>query len=230
MESTKLDSAARFREVVLPMATDARLRQLSTAGGLRWDFEAGYAPLYLKGNWEEPERVRLVLMLAEPGRPDDDESFSTTPDEWFRQAVLAPAQCKPFGTERQDRVFQRRIEWFLRECGFDLGQSREVWSEIIISNTFWLRVAGREGTGGQAWASAAPKEAETYFIKQYLGPMLRCFPTAQIVGAGGKAHARLAKSGVRWTKIGALAPPGCNLRHVRERQAEVAAELRRAWA
>ena len=52
------------------------------------------ATLYLKGNWEQPERVKLVLMLAEPGRP--------------------------FGTEHQNRGFQRRIEWFLGECGFDL--------------------------------------------------------------------------------------------------------------
>ena len=55
-----------LRDVVLPMATDTRLRQLAEDGGLRWDFEAGYAPLYLKGNWEQPERVKLVLMLVVP--------------------------------------------------------------------------------------------------------------------------------------------------------------------
>ena len=57
-----------LRDIVLPMATDTRLRRLAEIGGLRWDFEAGYAPLYLKGNWEQPEQVRLVLMLAEPGQ------------------------------------------------------------------------------------------------------------------------------------------------------------------
>ena len=218
-----------LRDIVLPMATDTRLRRLAESGGLRWEFEAGYAPLYLKGNWEHPERVRLVLMLAEPGRPDWNESFSTNPDEWFRQVVLTPSQCRPFGTEHQDRQFQRRIEWFLGNCGFDLTKSREVWSQIVISNTFWLRVAGRQGTDWQAWASAAPKEAETYFIERYLGPILRCFPKADIVGAGDKANGRLAKTGAPWTRIGALAPPGCNRVHVRERQSEVAEELRKKW-
>lgn len=218
-----------FRDIVLPMATDAQLRRLAIDGGLRWDFESGYAPLYLKGNWEQPERVKLVLMLAEPGRPDEYESFSEDPDEWFRQAVLSPAQCKPFGTERQDRVFQQRIEWFLEECGFELGRSQDVWSQIVISNTFWLRVSGRDGNSRQDWASAAPKDAERYFIERYLDPILRCFSRADIIGAGGKAHARLAKTGVRWTRIGALAPPGCNQRRVREGQARVAAEFRKKW-
>ena len=59
-----------LRDMVLPMATDNRLRRLAEDGGLRWEFEAGYAPLYLKPNREQPERVRLVLMLAEPGRPN----------------------------------------------------------------------------------------------------------------------------------------------------------------
>ena len=222
-------NAVSLRDIILPMATDIRLRRLAEDGGLRWDFKAGYAPLYLKGNWEQPERVKLVLMLAEPGRPDDDESFSAIPEEWFHQAVLSPAQCKPFGTERQNRLFQQRIEWFLDECGFDLGNSHEVWSQVIVSNTFWLRVAGRQGSDRQAWATAAPKEAERYFIEQYLGPMLRCIAGADIVGAGGKAHARLAKTGVRWTKIGALAPLGCNQRRVRERQIQVAADLRKKW-
>ncbi len=216
-----------LRDVILPMATDTQLRQLAEEGGLRWDFEAGYAPLYLKGNWEQPERVKLVLMLAEPGRPDRNKSFSTNPNEWFRQAVLSPSQCRPFGTEHQNRQFQRRIEWFLGECGFDLRQSREIWPQIVISNTFWLRVTGRRGNDRQAWASAAPKEAERYFIERYLGPLLRCFPKANIVGAGNKANSRLAKTGVRWTAIGALAPPGCNHVHVRDRQSQVAEELRR---
>ena len=218
-----------LRDIVLPMATDNRLRRLAEAGGLRWDFEAGYAPLYLKGNWEQPERVKLVLMLAEPGRPDRNKSFSTNPNEWFRQAVLSPLQCRPFGTEHQNRGFQRQIEWFLGESGFDLSKSSEVWSQIVISNTFWLRVAGRRGSDRQAWASTAPKEAETYFIERYLGPILTCFRNADIVGAGRKAKRRLAKTGIRWTEIGALAPPGCYRVHVRERQSMVAARLRRKW-
>ena len=218
-----------LRDVILPMATDSRLRRLAEEGGLRWDFEAGYAPLYLKGNWEQPERVKLVLMLAEPGRPDRNESFSTAPEEWFRQVVHSPSQCSPFGTEHQNRGFQRRIEWFLGKCGFDLSRSREVWSQIVISNTFWLRVAGRRGGDRQAWASAAPKEAEAYFIEQYLSPMLTFFRNADIVGAGGKSHARLARTGIRWTAIGALAPPGCYRVHVREHQSMVAARLRRKW-
>ena len=219
-----------FRDIIVPIATDVRLRKLAEDGGLRWDFDAGYAPLYLKGNWERAERVKLVLMLAELGRPDPSECFSTNPDEWFRQAVLSPSQCRPLGTEHQDRSFQRRIEWFLGECGLDLSKSAEVWSQIVISNTFWLRVAGRRGNDGQAWASAAPREAETYFIERYLVRILKHFPKADIVGAGDKANSRLAKTGVRWIRMGALAPPGCNFTHVRERQLEVAKWLRRKWA
>ena len=90
MGETSVTNRGSFRDIVLPMPTDAKLRRLAIDGGLRWDFEAGYAPLYLKGNWEQPERVKLVLMLAEPGRPDEYESFSEEPDEWFRQAVLSP--------------------------------------------------------------------------------------------------------------------------------------------
>ena len=211
-----------LRDVVLPMATDTRLRRLARKGGLRWDFKKGYAPLYLKGNWEQPERVKLVLLMAEPGRPDPNKSFSKNPDEWFRQAVLSPSQCKPFGTEHQGRVFRQRIEWFLGECGFDLGKSREVWSQIVISNTFWLRVA--------EWDSAAPKEAERYFIERYLGPILGCFRTAAIIGAGEMAKKRLKRtSGIKWTGMGALSPAGCNREHVRERQSQVAAGLRRKW-
>ena len=99
-----------LRDMVLPMATDNRLQRLAEDGGLRWEFEAGYAPLYLKPNREQPERVRLVLMLAEPGRPNRNESFSTTSNEWFRQSVFSPPQCRPIRTEHQNRCFQRRIE------------------------------------------------------------------------------------------------------------------------
>ena len=218
-----------LRDIVLPMATDTRLRRLAGKGGLRWDFKKGYAPSYLKGNWEQPERVKLVLMLAEPGRPDPNKSFSKNPDEWFRQAVLSPSQCKPFGTEHQDRVFQQRIEWFLGECGFDLGKSREVWSQIVISNTFWLRVAGRRSSGRQDWASAAPSEAETYFIERYLCAILGCFRNADIVGAGGKAHNRLARTEIRCIPMGALSPPGCWQPDVIAGQKKVAARLRRKW-
>ena len=41
--------------------------------------------------------------------------------------------------------------------------------------------------------------------------------------------ARLAKTGIRWTAIGALAPPGCYRVHVRERQSMIAARLRKKW-
>ena len=222
-------SSNSLRDILRPMATDNELRRLAERGGLRWDFHAGYAPLYLKGNWEQPSNVKLVLMLAEPGRPDDNERFSTDPDKWIRQAVLSPAQCAPFRTEHQDRSFQHRIEWFLDACGFDLHNSHRTWSRIVISNTFWLRVASRQGSARQAWASQAPRQAEAYFIERYLGPMLRCFPHAAIVGAGKKAHSRLSRTGVRWIRIGALAPPGCNFPHVRERQRQVAAKLRETW-
>ena len=106
------------------------------------------------------------------------------------------------------------------------GSSKNVALNLDDLKTFGLRslsvirsgfeVSGRDGYSRQDWASAAPKDAERYFIERYLGPILRCFSRADIIGEGGKAHARLAKTGVRWTRIGALAPPGCNQRRVRE--------------
>ncbi len=207
-----------IRELILPMANDLTLKQLAVDGGLRWDFSEGYAPLWLRGNWREPHKVRLVLLLAEPSSPDFGESFSTDAETWFSQIALPPEDCPPFGTIRQNRAFQKKFEWFLGNCGFDLSQHQNVWSEVIVTNTFWLRLPDK--------FQQAPQAVEDYFLQTYLRPILLQLPNAKIVGAGGKAHRRLSKSGIPFIPIGALAPPGCYQKKVVALHEEVASSLR----
>lgn len=200
------------------MATDRILENLAVENGLQWKFSEGFAPLWLRGNWDNPGGVRLILLLAEPSTPDPGETFSTKPESWFRAAVRGPDTLPPFGLEHQERGFQQKIEWFLQECGFDLDDHASVWSQIIVTNTFWLRLPDK--------FQQAPRTVEDYFIKQYLTPILHQLPNAIVIGAGGKAHRRLRKTGVSFINVGALAPPGCYQPKIMAQHKEVANKIR----
>jgi hypothetical protein len=159
--------------------------------------------------------------MAEPGKPDSNEVYSTDNEEWFAQAVHGPDRAAPFGTTHQGRTFKQRLEWFLRECGFDLKNHVSTYSQIVISNTFWLTLP--------ELFEDPPKELKDYFLHTYLRPMLSCFTNATIVGAGGKAHKRLKYINVSYEKIGALSPAGCNQFKIVERQKAVARKIRNSF-
>lgn len=213
----------RLKEAILRMVREPELNRLANSAGLPWDFDKGYAPRWLTGNWEYPEAVELVIFLAEPSTPVTAESYSTDPEIWFDQAVRGRLRGEPFGTVNQNRQFQKRLEWFLAECGYDLSDHVSVWSKIVITNAFWL-------TLNEKFDRHAGDLIESYFNKNILRPMVLEFSNATIVSAGGKAKRRLQAAGVSFTEMGALAPPGCNFPAVRERQVAIAKRIRESRA
>lgn len=201
------------------MVREPELQTLATAAGLQWDFEKGYAPRWFTGNWEHPEDVELVIFLAEPSTPVPGERYSTEPEIWFDQAVRGRLRGEPFGTVNQNRQFQKRLEWFLAECGYDLSDHVSVWGKIVITNAFWL-------TLNHMFDAHAGKVLETYFAHNILRPIVAEFKYATIVSAGGKSKRRLNSAGVSFIEMGALAPPGCNQKAVRESQIALARHIR----
>jgi hypothetical protein len=208
----------RLKRLLLPMAEDHELKRLAEDAGFTWDFSLGFAPRWFRGDWQYPEKVRLVLLMAEPSTPNRGEFYSTDGEEWFEKVVTRPSDG--FWAINQERTFKKRLKWFVQECGFDLNDHISTWSQVVMSNTFWLTLPEKEKF------RRPPRELERYFLNTYLRPMLLSFTNATIVGAGDKADKRLNFIKVSHESIGALSPPGCNFPAVIARQRVIANQIR----
>lgn len=184
------------------------------AGVCRWDPASGHIPRGYLGATGRPDEVQLVMVLAEPGDPHDDERYD--PVE-AKDALLASFCAHSFDCFTGGRdLFHRNQREIVGQCfpGMSLEeQLRRVWMVDAM-----LCSAPKE-------AGHVPSRVWRTCVETYLERQIALFPKAVIAAFGHKASTRLrGLDNVLYAK--ALAPPGCNFRGARESWYEVVDAVR----
>jgi hypothetical protein len=180
---------------------------------MRWAPERGHVPRGFCGCSDDPSKVRLVLVVAEPGDPHVDEAHSVSP----ASAVIVSAYDYAYRYFRDGKdQFHRNIRRILDLCFPDISFDQQMAVTWITESV--LCSAAVEG-------GHVPEQAVRECRLRYLEPQLRLFPNAVVVALGGKARSRLrGVPGV--IPAVAAAPPGCNGKGAEESWRAAAAIVR----
>lgn len=170
---------------------------------MRWAPGSGHVPRGFAGALGPPDRVRLVLVTAEPGDPYPWETYPTgpTPRDILEAACASVFRALETGTD----LYHKNLRYILDGC-FPGMPFREQFERIWITDSV-LCSAPREGGNVPA---VVGRECRT----RHLEAQLRLFPNALVVALGSKALYRLRG----WPNVVAaysVAPPGCNRKHAR---------------
>ena len=180
----------------------------------RWDPASGHIPRGFLGATGSPHEVRLVMVLAEPGDPHDEEAYDPSQS---KEELLAAFCTHSFACFRDGHdPFHRNQKEVIDQCfpGMSLEQQlRSVWMVDAM-----LCSAPKEGghVPARVWRTCA----ETYLKRQ-----LALFPQAVVAAFGHKASTRL-RDFTDAVHAKALAPPGCNFAGVRESWYDVVRHVR----
>jgi hypothetical protein len=171
----------------------------SACSDMRWQPERGHVPRGFFGAVGDLTEVELVLVFSEPGDPHDDETHTGLDSAYARAAM-------GFGSGRDQ--FHRNVRAILDLCWPGLPfeeQMRKTWlTESVLCS------AAKEG-------GSVPVRVSRACGNRYLLQQLAKFPTALVVALGGKAQRRLRDLGVTtFLAAGAVAPPGCNRKEIRD--------------
>lgn len=177
------------------MLADSQLRALCDRYGLPWDPARGYEPRWYNG--PQPDHVKLLVLLAEPGAITPTEAHQLLP------AVQHSPWLDDFDLTLQEHYWRAN----LREL------CKSVWPQDTDSNmnaylggscTFWMSLPPGKQT------RQVPRELLDYFGRTYLRRLLGLFPHAVIVAAGAKASERLRDMGVPFESCSAFTRPESN--------------------
>lgn len=75
----------RVRKALLPILPAAM--EIATKYGLPSDFRAGHRPRHFAGNLADPDAVRLIVLLAEPGSNPGEEELKRDPATWLEDVT-----------------------------------------------------------------------------------------------------------------------------------------------
>ena len=184
-------------------------------GVCRWDPASGHIPRGYLGATGRPEEVRLVMVLAEPGAPHDEETYDPSQE---REGLLAAFCTHSFACFRDGHdLFHRNQREVIDHC-FP-GMSLEEQLKCVWMVDAMLCSAPKEG-------GHVPSRVWRTCVETYLKRQIALFPRAVVASFGHKASTRLSGlDGVLHAK--ALAPPGCNFAGARESWYEVVNAVRR---
>ena len=172
-----------------------------TCHDMRWSPVAGHVPRGYCGAAGEIEDVELVLVVAEPGDPHDEEGHPEDPEAAFQSTYDYTYKCIRDGKDQYHRNIRVILDLCFPGQGFD-EQMRRTWmTESVLCS------APKEGGGVR---SAVGKACRS----RYLERQLSMFPNAVVAALGSKARSRL--KGLSFIAAKAAAPPGCNFRGARE--------------
>ena len=204
--------------------------EIARAHRLPHDYAAGHRPRHFAGALDRPDRVEVLLLLAEPGSTPYPWEVGRSPDTWLDDVcsdgvggrgghpfVYDPAHAYDPRYEARFAVAPAR---FLAQVFPDLAPAERM-ARVVIANAFWMQA---DASGGRI-----PRGAERAFAP-ILGRFVALFPSAQVVAAGGKASERLALAGRRHLRMSALTQPEYNKPSARESHARVARQLREGAA
>jgi hypothetical protein len=162
---------------------------------MRWDPDAGHVPRGFRGACGELWEVELILIVAEPGDPYEEQRLSGL-ESTYEYSTRTLRTGKD--------LFHRNVLKILDMCWpgipFD-QQMRKVWvTESVLCSA-------RKECGPVSW-SASQACGRRYLLRQ-----LALFPHALVVALGGKARSRLNALGVSdsdFLAVSAVAPPEGN--------------------
>ena len=186
---------ADVKELRQEMCNDRMFRNLCEKHGLPWDIQAGYEPRSYDG--PEPEDLKLLVFMAEPGAIANRESEHLLPP------VLHARLIGDYNTTYTEHYWRENL----------MVMCREIWPEdtedhafrnMGRSNSFWMSLPGRKQK------EEVSHELLAYFEQEYLTRFVAMFPQALILAAGGKAQARLKRIGVDFIKSYAFTKPASN--------------------
>ena len=159
---------------------------------MRWSPESGHVPRGFYGALGDVPEVRLVMVLAEPGNPGDDEMHSGI-DSVFNYAE----QCYL----RDGGPGHTNVRTIIRKC-FPKLTLQEAMRKVWITESVLC--------SAETPAAKVDPACEQLCVSSYLLPQLRLFPNATVAAMGSKAYRRLKKYVPDIVECGAVFPPGCN--------------------
>lgn len=211
------------REALQPVLPGAMA--IARRHGLPSDYQAGHRPRHMAGNLSDPQTVRLVVLLAEPGSSPGPEEMGRSERTWLEDVTCDGVGGGGFrlrydgrGVGAHESLYERNPCAFLGAVWPELSAAERL-RRAVITNAFWVQAPTSGGS--------IPSGAEAEFgpiLRRLLGP----FSNAVIVAAGNKAQRRCAKAGVSFVPMGALTPPGCNQVRVRRSWDDAALTVRKA--
>jgi hypothetical protein len=183
------------------MKQDIHFESLCKEHGLPWDFAGGYEPRGYNG--PAPERVRLLVLLAEPG--------AITPTE-ARNPLTAIGHnrwIEPFDTRLQEHYWRINLRELCRHV-WPENTDENMYACLGKSNTFWMSLPPAAQT------REVPRAPLQYFLWTYLKRFVALFPNAIILAAGGKAQRRLKLINADFECCSAFTRPESNKPHARD--------------
>jgi hypothetical protein len=164
----------------------------------KWLPEKGHVPRGFLGGTGKPEDVEVVLVLAEPGHPEEGESY----DAKGIVPLIDQVTCNSNNNqENGNTLYHRNLNWFLGELWPHTSRKeklKKVW--ITESRLCSVEVEIADALGGDKRLCA----------REYLVPQIELFPNATVILFGGKAQKRADKFFSEAVNAISLAPPGCN--------------------
>jgi hypothetical protein len=203
--------ASRFRpcpelvEILAPALEPCRHFAGACAGIARWDPVQGHVPRGFTGAFGTLDDIELVLVVAEPGDPFHDESYS--PESSPAEQIEKIAEFSLHALTRRD-MFSTNFRRILDDCWPGLSlyeQMRRTWKAES-----YLCSAQREG-------GSVPRASWSVCGRDYLAPQLSLLADRAIVACGRKACDRLETLNfTQFRAVPAIAPPEGNKPRARD--------------
>lgn len=157
------------------------------AGHAAWDPAHGYVPRGYLGATARARDVRLVLATAEPGEPDDGESYDGPPAAMLAVAAARLKAALEFERNGTPAPFHRNLRKILNYCWPDDPLQRQLaktWiAPVVLCSPL---VPGKP----------IPRAMETTCGRTYFRRKIDLLGDVFIVALGAKAHARIERGGI----------------------------------
>jgi hypothetical protein len=190
---------------------------------MRWSPADGHVPRDFCGALGKLADVELVLIVAEPGDPQQGESHSAdSPQEWLETVSKYVYGCLESGSDQ----YYKNIRCILRQCWPDLTFAEQMRRTWITESTL---------CSAQKECGNVPAKISRYCVDAYLAKQLAVLSHATIATLGGKSKNRtvrlerdLKRDPKRpFIRAFAAAPPGCYRSEAKPSWDRIAAEVRR---
>ena len=190
--------------ILRPAFMPCRHFQGACSSCAQWQPKSGYVPRGFIGAFGRLDEIKLVLLVAEPGNPQQDENYPDGPNPDAILNVVCKFVFKQFENGRD--LFHRNIRKILELCWPNLSL-REQLTRTWITESY-LCSAPNEG-------GSVPSVATKACANLFLAPQLFLLQNCPVVALGGKARRRAGEfPGV--ISAAAVAPPGCNRSEARK--------------
>ncbi len=182
---------------------------------MRWYPEKGHVPRGFCGALGKLKDVKLVLIVAEPGKPHTGESYllSANSDELIAATTNYSFQCYERGKDQIHRNMRYILDLFFPNMRFEQQMVHTWITESVLCS------AKQEG-------ESVPSASWRQCVKKYLSLQIEIIDPLMVLALGAKARDR-TRGIDNITTVGAAAPPGCNFKGVKESWLEAAHEFRK---